>query len=403
MSIFTKITLLFSISLFLMIGIGYKMDAINTQKYESIILQKYKIDGHKIFAWMATASADTIENKLMTLNLVKIAPVSPKRVILRQPHTFGVFEIFEAQSGDYVLHVRYIDEELFLRDTTLQEAQKERWVLNTLVIADIVVLGVIFLIIIRLLSPLNAIAVSMRRFMLGEYRTRSELDSSDEIGEVARSYNEMAQTIENLIRSREELLRDVGHELRTPITRGLFALEQVEASTARDTLKHSFKELDELTRELLEIEKLQATGLINSEAFTAETLVMEALSKLCLTDESVIAVTIQTNFTIEGDLHYLSMALKNLLDNGLKYADRLPIRLEVVSDRISVLNHGKPLEKEFDYFLTPFTRQESSRTTQGFGLGLSLVAKIVAKHGFLLTHEYEKGTHSFSIIFGSAK
>lgn len=403
MSIFTKITLLFSISLFLMIGIGYKMDAINTQKYESIILQKYKIDGHKIFAWMATASADTIENKLMTLNLVKIAPVSPKRVILRQPHTFGVFEIFEAQSGDYVLHVRYIDEELFLRDMTLQEAQKERWVLNTLVIADIVVLGVIFLIIIRLLSPLNAIAVSMRRFMLGEYRTRSELDSSDEIGEVARSYNEMAQTIENLIRSREELLRDVGHELRTPITRGLFALEQVEASTARDTLKHSFKELDELTRELLEIEKLQATGLINSEAFTAETLVMEALSKLCLTDESVIAVTIQTNFTIEGDLHYLSMALKNLLDNGLKYADRLPIRLEVVSDRISVLNHGKPLEKEFDYFLTPFTRQESSRTTQGFGLGLSLVAKIVAKHGFLLTHEYEKGTHSFSIIFGSAK
>lgn len=403
MSIFTKITLLFSISLLLMIGIGYKMDAINTQKYESIILQKYKIDGHKIFGWMATASADTLKNKLKTLNLVTIAPVSAKRVVLNQPHTFGVLEIFEARNGDYVLHVRYIDEELYLRDTTLQEAQKEGWVLNALVIADIVVLGVIFIIIVRMLSPLNAIAASMRRFMLGEYRTRSELDSRDEIGEVARSYNEMAQTIENLIRSREELLRDVGHELRTPITRGLFALEQIEASTARDALQHSFKELDELTRELLEIEKLQATGLINSEAFTAETLVMEALSKLCLADESAIAVTIHTNVMLEGDLLYLSMALKNLLDNGLKYADRLPIRLEVVSDRISVLNHGKPLEKEFDYFLTPFTRQESSRTTQGFGLGLSLVAKIVAKHGFLLTHEYEKGTHCFSIIFGSTK
>ena len=240
MSIFTKITLLFSISLLLMIGIGYKMDTIHTAKYESIILQKYKIDAHKIFGWMATASADTLDNKLQTLNLVPIAPQIPKKVLLRQPHTFGLFEIFEARSGEYVLHVRYIDEELYLHDTTFQEVQQEGSFLNALIVADIAVLGVIFILILRMLSPLKAIAANMRRFMLGEYRTRSELDSRDEIGEVARSYNEMAQTIENLIRSREELLRDVGHELRTPIARGLFALEQIEPSAARDALKHVF-------------------------------------------------------------------------------------------------------------------------------------------------------------------
>ena len=130
---------------------------------------------------------------------------------------------------------------------------------------------------------------------------------------------------------------------------------------------------------------------------------MEALSRLCLSDESAITVTLQSNVMIEGDVHYLSMAVKNLLDNALKYADRLPIVLEITTDRIRVLNHGKPLEKEFDYFLTPFTRQESSRTTLGFGLGLSLVAKIVAKHGFVLTYEYENGTHCFSIVFARAK
>jgi two-component system OmpR family sensor kinase len=322
--------------------------------------------------------------------------------MMRQPHTFGIFEILEAQNGDYVLHVRYIDEELYLRDTTLQEVQKEGWVLNALVVADIVVLAVIFVIILRMLSPLNAIAASMRRFMLGEYHSRSELDSHDEIGDVARSYNEMAQTIENLIRSREELLRDVGHELRTPIARGLFALEQIEPSAARDALKYSFKELDDLTRELLEIEKLQATGLTHTEEFSAETLAMEALSKLCLSDESAITVTLEPHVMIEGDIHYLSTAVKNLLDNALKYTDRLPIALEITTERIRVLNHGIQLEKGFDYFLTPFTRQESSRTTQGFGLGLSLVAKIVAKHGFALAYEYENGTHCFSIVFAGA-
>ena len=398
MSIFTKITLLFSISLALMIGIGYQIDTINTQKYESILQQKYVVDGRKIFTWIATSSPDELENKLKSLNLVKIAPTKPKRLILRKPHTFGLFEIFEAENGDYIMHLRYIDEELYMRDTSLQEAQKEGGILNALVLADMVVLAVIFMIILRMLSPLHSIAASMRRFATGEYGSRSNIQTQDEIGAVAHTYNEMAKTIENLICSRQELLRDVGHELRTPIVRGLFALEQIQDSKARDTLKRSFKELDQLTQELLEIEKLHATDTMVSESFSAETLVLEALSKLFLVDESDIKIDIQANFTLSGDLQYLSLALKNLLDNALKYADKLPIILEVTAKRISVLNHGKPLEKEYTHFLTPFTRQESSRTTQGFGLGLDIVSKIIAKHGFLLTYDYENGSHRFSIV-----
>lgn len=397
MSIFTKITVLFLISLALMVGIGYKFDTINTQKYESVVLQKYLLDGRKIFSWMATSTADELDNRFRSLNLVKISPVDSKLVMLRQLHTFGLLEILKADEGDYILHIRYFDDDIYLRDTTLQRAQKEGWILNALVIADIVVLAIIFFIILRMLSPLHSITASMRRFAQGEYRSRSPIHSRDEIGEVARSYNEMAQTIENLIRSRQELLRDVGHELRTPIARGMFALEQLEDSNIRDSLKHSFKELDQLTQELLEIEKLQATDSIQSESFSAETLVMEALSKLYLSDESNIEVRIEENFSITGDLQYLSLALKNLLDNALKYADRLPIRLEAASKSINVYNHGDPLEKEFGYFLTPFTRQESSRTTDGFGLGLNIVSKIVAKHGFLLSYRYENEEHCFSI------
>ncbi|MDD2783355.1 MAG: ArsS family sensor histidine kinase [Sulfuricurvum sp.] len=398
MSIFTKITLLFSISLLLMIGIGYQIDTINTQKYESLILQKYIVDGRKIFSWMATSSANELDTKLKSINLAKTAPVLPKRMLIRQPHTFGVFEIFESKSGDYVLHVRYIDDEMYLHDQSFQEAQKNGWVLNALVVADIAVLIIIFISIVRMLSPLNSIASSMRNFAKGAYRSRSEVRSNDEIGEVARTYNEMAQTIENLILSRQELLRDVGHELRTPIARGLFALEQIEDSKVKETLKHSFQELDQLTRELLEIERLQATDTLQSEKFSAETLVMEALSKLCLVDESAVKIEIKNNFILEGDLYYLSLALKNLMDNALKYTDRLPIILDVDLNRITVLNHGKPLEKDFTYFLTPFTRQENSRTTQGFGLGLNIVSKIVNRHGYTLSYDYKNEYHCFSII-----
>ncbi|MFH0708763.1 MAG: ArsS family sensor histidine kinase [Pseudomonadota bacterium] len=398
MSIFTKITSLFLISLTLMIGIGYQIDTINTQKYEALVLQKYLLDGRKIFAWMAITSGTELEGKLKTLNLTKTSPSTPKRYIMQQPHTFGLFEIFEEQSGDYILHVRYIDEELYLRDTTLGEAKKDGWIVGSLVALDIAVLAIIFFIILRMLSPLRSIASSMRKFATGDYQNRSNIHSHDEIGEVAHTYNEMARTIENLILSREELLRDVGHELRTPISRGLFALEQIPSSSAKEMIKRSFAELDQLTQELLEIEKLQATDTIDTQTFSAETLVLEALSKLHLIDESAITIEIKTNFSLTGDLKYLALALKNLLDNALKYTDQFPITLEVSLNKISVINHGEPLEKEFEYLLTPFTRQEHSRTTQGFGLGLNIVSKIIKKHEFSLAYHYDNGFHCFSII-----
>lgn len=387
------------VSLALMIGIGYKIDNINTQKYESIVLQKYLLDGRKIFTWMATAPASELKEKFLTLNLVKTAPVSAEKVIMQQLHTFGLFEILKVKDGDYVMHLRYMDEDIFLRDTTLYEAQKDGWILNALVIADTLTLVVIFMIILHMLSPLSAIAGIMRQFATGEYGSRSAIESNDEIGRVASAYNEMAQTIENLINSREELLRDVGHELRTPITRGLFALEQIEPSKAKETLKRSFLELEQLTGELLEIEKLHATDNIKSDSFSAETLVLEALSRLSLFDESVVSIEIRTNFTIKGDLVYLALALKNILENGLKYSDKFPIFLEVTADKISVRNHGKALEREFSHYLVPFTREESSRTSKGFGLGLNIISKIIAKHGFLLAYDYEEGYHNFSIVF----
>lgn len=402
MSVLTKITGLFLISLTLMIGIGYRIDTINTQKYESIVLQKYVADGQKIFGWMATSSAEEMEGRLKTLNLMKIDREAPKRMIMRQPHTFGLFEIFEADAGDYVMHIRYIDDELFLRDTTLESARQERWILNALVIADVAVLAVIFMIILRMLSPLRMIALSMRRFAGGDYEARSDIRTHDEIGEVAHTYNEMARIIQNLILSRQELLRDVGHELRTPIARGLFALEQIEVSAAKESLRRSLQELDRLTRELLEIEKLRSAETIGHDPFSAETLVLEALSKLHLIDESSVEVIMESNFMVKGDLHYLSLALKNLMDNGLKYADVLPIKVHVTSGSVCVVNHGRVLEKEFSQLVEPFTREEESRSTPGFGLGLNIVSKIVEKHGFTLTHQYDEGVHRFCIHTAAA-
>jgi two-component system, OmpR family, sensor kinase len=206
----------------------------------------------------------------------------------------------------------------------------------------------------------------------------------------------MAISLENSIKTREELLRDIGHELRTPIAKGKFAIEKIDDFSQKELLKKIFSDLEVLTNELIELEKLDLTKL-NLTNFTAETLIVESLGKLYLEDESKIDINIVDNFKISGDLYYLSVALKNLIDNALKYAISFPIIIEANEKEISISNKGKKLSKEIEYYLKPFTQELSQR--DGFGLGLSIVKKIIDKHDYQLNYSYENEFNTFKIVF----
>ena len=204
----------------------------------------------------------------------------------------------------------------------------------------------------------------------------------------------MASNLENLITTREELLRDIGHELRTPIAKGKFAIEKIDDFSQKELLKKIFKDLEILTNELIELEKLNSTKL-NITTFKAETLIVESLAKLYLDDESKIEIEIIDDFKIKADLYYLSIVLKNLIDNAIKYTSSFPIKIIVKTNEISVLNQGKALAKELDYYLKPFTQELSQR--DGFGLGLSIVKKIIDRHDFRLEYSYRNESNIFKI------
>lgn len=401
MSIFKKITLLFLISLSLMLVIGYQVDKINTQRVEALITQQYLQEAQKVFPWLATSDPDELQKRLSALNLSTLnIPVDPSmKSVMTQPHSFGELSILKTADGEYLLYLRYMDDTLLLSDRQLQESLQEQWLLNILVLLDIAVLVIIFFIILKILSPLREIIAKMQAFAKGAYRSRAEVASRDEIGEVAQTYNMMAQNLEDLITSREELLRDVGHELRTPIAKGLFAVETLEESPSKSIIHKSFSELERLISELLEIERLHAMKTLNHETFTAETLILEALSRLILEDESKITVDIRSNFTVEGDLSYLALALKNLFDNAIKYALEYPVSVTADNKTITVKNRGEKLSGPLLYYMEPFTREEGARQSEGYGLGLNIVKKILQRHGLTLEYAYVEGTHLFSIRF----
>ena len=394
MSIFKKISILFILSLVLMSVIGFWTDNINSKRMNKLIQEKYLTIIEDIFKNIENKSYIETIFKKNNLTLLKESQTSNNEIIYTQNYTFGKTEILKEMFDDeFIIKINYLDEEYILR-TPDEKNLNEKNILNFLVFLDIFVLFLIFLYILNLLTPLKKITKEITNFANGELSSRININSKDEIGILADSFNKMATSLENSIKTREELLRDIGHELRTPIAKGKFAIEKIDDFSQKELLKKIFIDLEILTNELIELEKLNLTKL-NLTTFSAETLIIESLEKLYLEDESKIEIKINEDFKISGDLHYLSTALKNLIDNALKYAISFPIIIETNKNEISISNKGTKLSKELEYYLKPFTQELSQR--DGFGLGLSIVKKIMDKHGFQVDYSYENEFNIFKI------
>ena len=394
MSIFKKISILFFISLTLMSIIGFWIDEINSKRIDTLVKEKYIKISNELF--------QNIENKTQLNALLDKYDLEKKElknnnnynILYENTLTFGYIVILQETFGDeFIIKIKYLDDEYILK-TADEENITDKLILNILVFVDIFVLILIFLYILKLLSPLKIITKQLTNFANGDLSSRIDIKSNDEIGILANSFNKMASNLENLITTREELLRDIGHELRTPIAKGKFAIEKIDDFSQKELLKKIFKDLEVLTNELIELEKLNSTKL-NITTFKAETLIVESLAKLYLDDESKIEIEIIDDFKIKADLYYLSIVLKNLIDNAIKYTSSFPIKIIVKTNEISVLNQGKALAKELDYYLKPFTQELSQR--DGFGLGLSIVKKIIDRHDFRLEYSYRNESNIFKI------
>jgi two-component system OmpR family sensor kinase len=400
MSIFKKISILFILSLVLMSVIGFWTDNINSKRMNKLIQEKYLTIIEDILKNIENKSYIETIFKRNNFTILKESQNSSNEIIYTQNNTFGKIEILKEMFDDeFIIKINYLDEEYILK-TPDEENLNEKNILNFLVFLDIFVLFLIFLYILTLLSPLKKITKQIINFANGELSSRININSKDEIGILANTFNNMATSLENSIKTREELLRDIGHELRTPIAKGKFAIEKIDDFSQKELLKKIFSDLETLTNELIELEKLNLTKL-NFTTFSAETLIIESLEKLYLEDESKIEIKINEDFKISGDLHYLSTALKNLIDNALKYAISYPIIIETNKNELSISNKGTKLSKELEYYIKPFTQELAQR--DGFGLGLSIVKKIVDKHHFQLLYSYEKEFNIFKIQFTNGK
>lgn len=248
-----------------------------------------------------------------------------------------------------------------------------------------------------MLSKLNKGVLQL--FNNDEKIIKIDLGEKNELSEITDNLNSYLEKQDDIIHSREELLRNISHELKTPITKGKFLIENLKnknESGEIENINSVFVDIEELTSKLLEREKLNFARL-NLTKFKVSSLILKSLSKLSIDDESKIILEIEDDFDIKADEYYLTLALKNLIDNAMKYAHEYPIKIETKKNEIYIKNIAPKLSNDLIYYIQPFTREPNQQI--GHGLGLNIVNKIVQMHQFKLNYTYNKPYNSFSISF----
>ncbi len=364
-------------------------NALNKSKQEHLISASVEI-------LESLYDASALEKIYAHYNLqpIKEDEYSFSKEIYKTEHTFGEIVIYEKLLS-YFLEINYLDEQFLfkLQDDTNSAEYK---FLGYLLLGAVAILLLIYFVVLKIVSPINRVAKEIENFSKGDFSARVQTSSNDEVARLAHSFNHMAKTIQDLIQTKEELLRDVGHELKTPIAKLKFSLEDLEESKTKEMMKKNISLLDRLTEEVLEIKKLSFKELAK-EAFSFETLFLESVSSLVV-DEERIALTIHQDKKITGDLYYLSIALKNLIENAIKYGSDATIAVTYQKQEIVVASKGKSLDKDLEYYLQPFTRESINRDKKGFGLGLSIVKKILDRHEYKLVYHHNNGENIFTIV-----
>ena len=259
-----------------------------------------------------------------------------------------------------------------------------------------------------LAKPLTRLATAAQRFGAGELETRVRLERADEIGEVARAFDEMAERVAHLVGAEKELIANVSHELRTPLARIRVALDlaaEGDAAVARQSLKEiaeDLGELEQLVSDVLVASRLDLARLRGSTASAGFPLrkdlvdVFDLLEKAAARfraahpDRPLTITTVSPGTTVMGDVVLLRRALENLLENAHKYTTQPEGSIHVESGVdasfvwIDVRDEGIGIAPDdLRHVFVPFFRSDRSRTraTGGFGLGLAIVKQIVEAHG----------------------
>lgn len=253
----------------------------------------------------------------------------------------------------------------------------------------------------KLLRPLRILNDGVTRLGEGELGVTVPRTTADEFGTLTDAFNEMAGRVREMITTRDQLLIDVSHELRSPLTRMKVALELMPDDAQRARLSSEVAEMERMIAGLLELERLRAGRGVNPSRRDLVPIVQEVVATF---EDRVPGVRFDAHDSrevrAEVDAEQLKTVMRNLLENAVKYSrpDSRAIQVTVQTRgedavvRVADDGVGIPSE-DAERIFEPFFRVDRSRSKEsgGYGLGLSICKRVMEAHGGRIALESRNG------------
>jgi two-component system OmpR family sensor kinase len=371
------------------------LEAMKERQLQSInyifILYRNNLSPHGINEYFSNFGLKRVTNQNLKSSVLKRGVV-----VFQKKSDLGKFSSIRYNDRYYL----YIDN--MISNVLLESKYKKRtsdylWI--GFIIAFIILISM-YVSILKSIAPLKELSLQIRKFASGDMDIDCKSDKEDEIAEVANEFDRATTKLKDLISSRQLFLRTIMHELKTPIGKGRIVSEMIHDDKAKKRLISIFERLDLLINEFSKIEQIVSKNYsLQLKEYHLLDIVDSAADMLMLEDEKKalhVKVDIDSSVTIKADFESFALALKNLMDNAIKYADDRVVHVNLSDSVLYIENRAKEFPMPIEEYYKPFV-SGSREIRKGLGLGLYIVKNIVKLNDFELDYEYIDGMHRFSV------
>jgi len=224
--------------------------------------------------------------------------------------------------------------------------------------------------------------------------------AKDEVSLVSKQFYELSIKLEQMNQTRKLFLRNMMHELKTPLTKSKMYLSLIKESDLRSAMEISLQKLELLIDDMANIEKISTDNIvITKKEYRLIDIIDNAKDMLFLEAQHVL-VDDALKCNIGVDFNLFTIVIKNLIDNAIKYSNDSLVYIDCEEQKIYFSSYGDKLNYDFKHYLEPFFKGDLNDINQrGFGLGLYIANEILLKHGFKFSYEYMDGKNIFAIHY----
>jgi signal transduction histidine kinase len=246
----------------------------------------------------------------------------------------------------------------------------------------------------RLTKPVSELHKLGQEWAEGHLERRAKVSGNDEISDLARTFNEMAEKLQNMMQRRKEFFASISHELKSPLTRMRIALEllsektrEADAEELIQSLQNEIQESEGLIEQLLVLSRLEMSLAPAHEVIHLEKIVERALEQTkSFADYRKIELRHSGHVDISGDAVQLERAIVNIIENAIKFSEPgqtvdVQLRRQNGNAILMCKDQGKGIRpEEAQKIFEPFYRGATSAEKSGSGLGLFIAKRIIEKH-----------------------